>query len=174
MAGVLVIGLAMEISALYIPGRRVALCPRMCAHGEDASGETAVQIVYSSRRGSRDIEHIGLAHDDAELKALKAAARQRLAAGQCELDLGLAGSGGSRSGGGPLPITSSRMGHLPMPCRTPTTRPDSRRPPTGMWVCEGAGQDRGAAPYQIGDCGSVWRPKSADCQDGREQWCRTR
>lgn len=24
------------------------------------------------------------------------------------------------------------------------------------------------ATYQIGDCGSVWRPKSANCQDGRE------
>jgi hypothetical protein len=54
-----------------------------------ASGATAVQIVYSSRRGSRDIEHIGSAHDDAELELLKAAARQRLAAGQGEFDLGL-------------------------------------------------------------------------------------
>ena len=55
-----------------------------------ASGATAVQIVYSSRRGSRSIEHLGSAHDDGELEALKAAARQRLAAGQGELDLGLA------------------------------------------------------------------------------------
>jgi hypothetical protein len=54
-----------------------------------ASGATAVQIVYSSRRGSRDIEHLGSAHDDTELEALKAAAAQRLAAGQGELDLGL-------------------------------------------------------------------------------------
>jgi hypothetical protein len=54
-----------------------------------ASGATAVQIVYSSHRGSRDIEHIGSAHDDAELELLKAAARERLAAGQGELDLGL-------------------------------------------------------------------------------------
>jgi Transposase DDE domain len=75
-----------------------------------ASGATAVQIVHSSRRGSRDIEHIGSAHDDAELELLKAAARQRLAAGQGVLDLG-PGFGG-RAGGGPLPITSSRMGHL--------------------------------------------------------------
>jgi hypothetical protein len=50
-----------------------------------ASGATAVQIVWSSRRGSRNIEHIGSAHDDAELEALKAAAGQRLAAGQMEL-----------------------------------------------------------------------------------------
>ena len=47
-----------------------------------ASGATAVQIVWSSRRGSRKIEHLGSAHDEAELAALKAAAAQRLAAGQ--------------------------------------------------------------------------------------------
>jgi hypothetical protein len=75
-----------------------------------ASGARAVQIVHSSRRGSRDIEHIGSARDDAELELLKAVARQRLADGQDELDLGLEPA---RSGGGdPLPITSSRMGHL--------------------------------------------------------------
>jgi Transposase DDE domain len=73
-----------------------------------ASGANAVQVVWSSRRGSRNIEHIGSAHDDAELEALKAAARQRLAAGQGELDLGLGGPGPS----GPLEIASSRAGHL--------------------------------------------------------------
>jgi hypothetical protein len=71
------------------------------------SGATAVQVVWSSRRGSREIEHLGSAHDDAELEALRAAAQQRVAAGQAELDLGL-----EPAGGGPLPITSSRMGHL--------------------------------------------------------------
>ena len=60
-----------------------------------ASGATAVQIVYSYHRGSRQIEHIGSAHDDAELELLKAVARQRLAAGQGVLDLGPDfGSGG--------------------------------------------------------------------------------
>jgi len=54
-----------------------------------SSGATAVQIVHSSRRGSRDIEHLGSAHDDVELELLKAAARQRLAAGQGVLDLSL-------------------------------------------------------------------------------------
>ena len=73
------------------------------------SGATAVQIVYSSRRGSRDIGHVGSAHDEAELEALKAAARQMVLAGQGELDLGL---GAAEQGGGPLPVTSSRMGHL--------------------------------------------------------------
>jgi Transposase DDE domain len=76
-----------------------------------ASGARAVQIVHSSRRGSRDIEHIGSAHDDVELEVLKAVAQQRLATGQGELDLGLEPADGS-TGGGPLPITSSRMGHL--------------------------------------------------------------
>jgi hypothetical protein len=74
-----------------------------------ASGAIAVQIVYSSRRGSRSIEHLGSAHDDGELEALKAAARQRLAAGQGELDLGLPARASS---GGPLEIASSRMWHL--------------------------------------------------------------
>src|SRR3954452_5820863 len=77
-----------------------------------ASGATAVQIVHSSRRGSRDIEHIGSAHDGAELALLQAVARQRLTAGQGELDLALAGTAGRSRAGGPLPITSSRMGHL--------------------------------------------------------------
>jgi Transposase DDE domain len=73
-----------------------------------ASGATAVQIVWSYHRGSRKIEHFGSAHDDAGLELLKAAARQRLAAGQGELDLGLDAAGP----GGPLPITASRMGCL--------------------------------------------------------------
>ena len=66
-----------------------------------------MQVVWSSRRGSRQIEHLGSAHDEARLEALKAAARQKIAAGQQELDLGL-----QPAEGGPLPITSSRMGHL--------------------------------------------------------------
>ena len=87
-----------------------------------ASGARAVQIVHGSRRGSRSIEHVGSAHDDLELEALKAAARQRLAAGQGELDLGLGASVESAAGvptgpsptpsGRPLEIASSRMGPL--------------------------------------------------------------
>jgi succinate dehydrogenase flavin-adding protein (antitoxin of CptAB toxin-antitoxin module) len=53
-----------------------------------SSGDTAVQIVYSSRRGSREIDYLGSAHSDAGVELLKAAARQRLAAGQAELDPG--------------------------------------------------------------------------------------
>lgn len=74
-----------------------------------ASGVRAVQIVHSSRKGSRDIEHIGSAHDEVEVELLKTVARQRIAAGQGELDLGL---DTPPEAGGPLPITASRMGHL--------------------------------------------------------------
>lgn len=67
-----------------------------------------MQIVWSWRRGSRSIEHLGSAHDEVELAALKAAAAARLSAGQTELDLGL--TAGLQPG--TLPITSSRMSHL--------------------------------------------------------------
>lgn len=53
-----------------------------------SSGATAVHVVWSYQRGSRKIEHVGSAHDKDELEALKAAARQKLAAGQMELGLG--------------------------------------------------------------------------------------
>ena len=52
-----------------------------------SSGPTAVQIVWSCRLGSQNIEHIGPPHDDSEFEALRAA-RRRLAAGQVELDPG--------------------------------------------------------------------------------------
>ena len=74
-----------------------------------ASGAIAVQIVWSMRRGSRQIEHLGSAHDDAEVEALKAAARQRLAEGQGTLDLGLQTAGVN---GGPLEIVASKASHL--------------------------------------------------------------
>ena len=94
-----------------------------------ASGATAVQIVYGKRRGARRMEHVGSAHDERELEALKAAAAQRLAGGlpqrlaggQQELELDavvepavedLAAIGPVGSLGGPLPIVASRMGHL--------------------------------------------------------------
>jgi hypothetical protein len=47
------------------------------------------------------------AHDEQEREALKATAQQRIAARHLELALGL-----EPAGGGPLPITSSRMGHV--------------------------------------------------------------
>ena len=39
-----------------------------------ASGATAVRIVWSTRRGSRNIENVGSAHDEDELAAMTAAA----------------------------------------------------------------------------------------------------
>lgn len=78
-----------------------------------ASGAVAVQIVHSSRKGSRTIEHLGSAHTDAEVEALKVAAARRLAGGQGELDLGIedpAERAAARDE--PLPITSTRMEHL--------------------------------------------------------------
>jgi hypothetical protein len=59
------------------------------------SGAGAVEVVWSSRRGSREIEHLGSAYDEAELEALKAAAQQQMAAGRLELGLGLGGPGPS-------------------------------------------------------------------------------
>jgi hypothetical protein len=70
-----------------------------------ASGARAVQIVHGSRRGARRIEHLGSAHDDQELEALKVAARQRLAGGQGELELGLGTAAVAATGSAPLPIT---------------------------------------------------------------------
>jgi hypothetical protein len=79
-----------------------------------ASGATAVQIVYSWHRGSREIEHIGSAHDDAQVELLKAAARQRLAAGQGELDLGL----GTGAAGEPLAPSGQGPAFDGLPSRT--------------------------------------------------------
>jgi len=76
-----------------------------------SSGATAVQIVHSSRRGAHNIEHLGSAHVPEEVEALKAAARQRLAQGQAEFDLGLEVAAVAASGG-PLEITATRMSHL--------------------------------------------------------------
>jgi hypothetical protein len=70
-----------------------------------ASGARAVQIVWSTRRGSRQIEHLGSAHDGGEVEALKAAARQRLAEGQGALDLGLNTAGAD---GEPLEIVATK------------------------------------------------------------------
>ena len=80
-----------------------------------ASGATAVQIVHGKRRGVRRVEHVGSAHDERELEALKTAAAQRLAYLYPELDLGLEGLDGAEAtaaGAAPLPIVSSRAAVL--------------------------------------------------------------
>ena len=58
------------------------------------------------------MEHVGSAHDERELEALKAVAAQRLAGGQQELELDVDAGEQSVAGPGPLPIVASRMGHL--------------------------------------------------------------
>ena len=54
-----------------------------------SSEAVAVQVVWKSRRGSRDIEHLGSAHTDAEVQVFKAVAAQRIADGQDELPFGV-------------------------------------------------------------------------------------
>jgi Transposase DDE domain len=72
-----------------------------------SSGAIAVQIVHSYHRGSREIEHIGSAHDEVQLELLKAVAQQRLRAGQDSLDFG-----DGRPGATELPILSTRSKRL--------------------------------------------------------------
>lgn len=72
-----------------------------------ASGATAVQVVWSNKRGAKEMDHIGSAHTPEDLEVLKAAARQRMNAGQDELDFG---DGQPR--GRALPIHSTRAEHL--------------------------------------------------------------
>ena len=66
-------------------------------------GARAVQIVWSSKGGSRQIEHIGSARTPDQEAALRQVARQRIHAGEDELPL-LAGSG---SGTGRILWTAS-------------------------------------------------------------------
>lgn len=87
-----------------------------------------MQIVRSSHRGSRNIEHLGSAHTAEEVEALMAAAKQRIEERHAELDLGLEIAAVAASGG-PLEIIGSRMGHLwGALCAVPTTRSSSARP----------------------------------------------
>lgn len=72
-----------------------------------ASGARAVQIIWSKKRGRAEVEHIGSAHDDAELELLTAIARQRIHAGQDELELGLPAADQSA-----VEVVGTRMGRL--------------------------------------------------------------
>jgi hypothetical protein len=63
-----------------------------------------VQIVYGNRRGARRMEHVGSAHDERALEALKDDAAQRLASGQQELQVDL------EMGSGMQPVTVGRAG----------------------------------------------------------------
>lgn len=82
----------------------------MCAYirtVKTASNATAVQIVHSNRRGSKDIEHIGSAHTPAEVELLKAVARQRMHPHQDVLDFGEPDDDDDG-----LPVLSSHTKHL--------------------------------------------------------------
>lgn len=76
-----------------------------------SSAATAVQIVHSSHRGSRKIEHLGSAPTPDNVEALQAAWKQRIEQGQAKLDLGLEVAAPPESGR-PLEIVGSRTGHL--------------------------------------------------------------
>jgi hypothetical protein len=77
-----------------------------CTKRFTRSGARSPQARISSRPDELDRDVV---HDEAQLAALRSVARQRLAAGQDELDLGLEDS---PAAGGPLEITGTRMGHL--------------------------------------------------------------
>ena len=81
-----------------------------------ASGATAVQVVVKENGERRIVEHLGSAHDEAELATLMHLGHQRLLAGQQVLDLGPALDGGGQApshepgDGGAVrrPVSSSR------------------------------------------------------------------
>ena len=78
-----------------------------------ASGATAVQVVYSEKRGSKSMKHLGSAHTDEDLALLKAQARRLVDGDQMSLALGVDTTpSGSGSVDAPVPITSERAGHL--------------------------------------------------------------
>src|SRR3954464_9355223 len=58
------------------------------------------------------MEPVGSGHDEAEVEALRAAARQQLAGGQTELDLGLETASAAAGSRGPLTIVGSQAAHL--------------------------------------------------------------
>lgn len=78
-----------------------------------ASGATAVQIVHSEKRGSKNLTHIGSAHTPEDLALLRAKAQRLVDGDQMSLDLGVdttpAGTGTQQA---PVPVTSEKAGHL--------------------------------------------------------------
>ena len=68
-----------------------------------------MQIVAKRAGVRRIVEHLGSAHDDLELALLLQVARERLAAGQDELDLGLAPAPVGGAPAARVVSTSSRL-----------------------------------------------------------------
>ena len=80
-----------------------------------------MKVQIAERRDGRDVilEHVGTAHDDAELAALMAVARAKLYPGQGELPLeGMSGAGGSGQAAGSAVITSKTNAVLWQALRT--------------------------------------------------------
>ena len=130
-----------------------------------------MQIVYSSHRGSRDIDHIGSAHDDVELELLKAEARQRLAAGQGSLTW--AWSPPSRPGAVRAPgrCRSPRRGRATcgMPCRGPKTSWALTGRRAAMrcslsWSWRGARRSSASTPSTRTCCTASRRPRPNGCR----------
>ena len=74
-----------------------------------ASGATAVQVVEKKHGQRRILEHLGSAHTEAELAALMAAGRAKLAANQPELDFDSGVGGRPRSSGAVVEGKSSKL-----------------------------------------------------------------
>lgn len=103
-----------------VAGRPVGICILICgvSYGcgvapyvrkvPTASKATAVQVIWSKKRGRVEMEHIGSAHSPAELELLMAAAQQRIAQGQDQLPLAVP----ARQQPTALEIVDTRMGRL--------------------------------------------------------------
>ena len=81
-----------------------------------ASGATAVQIIHSYAGGTTSMEHLGSAHNDVELAALKAEAQRRIQGDELDLglDLGTATDPIPATGTAeqPFEVTAQRSGYL--------------------------------------------------------------
>jgi transposase len=87
----------------------VALVGSFVRRVRTGSGATAVQIVHKRGRRVVGIEHIGSAHDEAQLELLLHAARERLHAEQGVLELDLGASASAGAGAPVVEGTSSRI-----------------------------------------------------------------
>jgi hypothetical protein len=129
-----------------------------------SSGAVAVQVVWKSRHGSRDIEHLGSAHTDAEVEVLKAVAAQRIADGQDELPFGVP----ARQEPVSLEITSSRMGRLLDAVAAVYRQLGLDKACGGDVVFEQLVTARIIEPTSKQDAGRVWpRPGCGRCRIGR-------
>lgn len=78
-----------------------------------ASGATAVQVVHSERHGKKTMEHIGSAHSEQELAALKSQAQAVIDGDQMTLELGVDTTDiATGTDENPWPITSDKAGYL--------------------------------------------------------------